>query len=46
MEIMKKLQYNLRNTLKADVIEMNLDTKDIKIFIYNNNKKINININQ
>ena len=33
---------NLENILKADVIEMNLETKDIKIFMYENKKKVNI----
>ena len=33
---------NLENILKADVIEMNLKTKDIKIFMYEDTKKVNI----
>ena len=33
---------NLENILKADVIEVNIETKDTKIFMYNNKKKINI----
>ena len=33
---------NLNNILKSDVIEMNLETKDIKIFMFENNKKVNI----
>ena len=33
---------NLTNSLKADVIEMNIKTKDTKIFMYENNKKVNI----
>ena len=33
---------NLENILKADVIEMNLKTKDIKIFMYEDKKKVNI----
>ena len=33
---------NEKSSLKTDVIEMNLDTKDIKIFMYEENKKINI----
>ena len=33
---------NLENVLKADVIEMNIDTKDTKIFMYEENKKVNV----
>ena len=33
---------NNTNLLKADVIEVNIETKDIKIFMYEENKKINI----
>ena len=33
---------NFDNILEADVIEMNLKTKDTKIFMYENEKKINI----
>ena len=33
---------NLENILKADVIEMNIKTKDTKIFMYENEKKDNI----
>ena len=33
---------NLENILKADVIEMNIKTKDTKIFMYENKKKVNI----
>ena len=33
---------NLENILKADVIEMNIKTKDTKIFMYENQKKVNI----
>ena len=37
---------NLANTLNADVIEMDIKTKDTKIFMYEENKKVNIqNIN-
>ena len=40
MIISKKVTYNnLNNLLKADVIEMNLKTKDTKIFMYENEKK-------
>ena len=30
---------NLKNILKADVIEMNIKTKDTKIFMYEKKKK-------
>ena len=33
---------NLKNILKADVIEMNIQTKDTKIFMYEDEKKVNI----
>ena len=33
---------NLENVMRADVIEMNIETKDTKIFMYENNKKVNI----
>ena len=33
---------NLENVLKADVIEMDLKTKNTKIFMYENNDQINI----
>ena len=33
---------NNTSFLKADVIEVNIETKDIKIFMYEENKKINI----
>ena len=33
---------NDKNTLQADVIEVNIKTKDIKIFMYEDNKKVNI----
>ena len=39
----KKVVYtNLENILKADAIEMNLKTKDTKVFMYENQKKVNI----
>ena len=39
----KKVVYtNLENILKADAVEMNLKTKDTKIFMYENQKKLNI----
>ena len=41
--ISKKVVYtNLENILKADAVEMNIKTKDTKIFMYENQKKINI----
>ena len=33
---------NLNNKMKADVIKMNLKTKDTKIFMYNNNELVKI----
>jgi len=33
---------NSNNILKADVMEMNIDTKDTKIYMFEDNKKINI----
>jgi len=33
---------NDKSSLKADVIEINIATKDVKIFMYEDNKKINI----
>jgi hypothetical protein len=33
---------NLENILKADVIEVNITTKDTKIFMFQDNKKVNI----
>ena len=33
---------NLENVMKADVIEINIKTKDTKIFMYEENKKVNI----
>ena len=39
----KKVVYkNLENILKADAVEMDLKTKDTKIFMYENQKKVNI----
>ncbi|MDC3175218.1 LPS export ABC transporter periplasmic protein LptC [Candidatus Pelagibacter sp.] len=41
--ISKNVVYtNLENILKADVIELNTITKDIKIFMNNSNEKVNI----
>ena len=43
MIISKKVVYtNLENILKADVVEINITTKDTKIFMYKDNKKVNI----
>ena len=43
MLISKKVVYtNIENILKADVIEINIKTKDTKIFMLENNKKVNI----
>ena len=33
---------NDKSSLKADVIEVNIKSKDIKIFMYENEKKVNI----
>lgn len=41
--ISKRVVYrNLDNILKSDAIEMNIKTKDTKIFMYENQKKVNI----
>ena len=43
MIISRKVVYtNLENILKADVVEINVTTKDTKIFMYKDNKKVNI----
>ena len=43
MIISKKVVYtNLKNILKADVAEINIETKDTKIFMYENGKSVNI----
>ena len=43
MTISKKVTYkNKENILEADVVEMNIDTKDTKIFMYEDKKKVNI----
>ena len=47
MIISKKVIFtNLENTLKADVIEMDLDTKDSKIYMYQNKDKVIIKNNK
>ncbi len=33
---------NSKSSLKADVIELNIETKDVKIFMYEDNKKVKI----
>ena len=41
--ISKEVVYkNFKNVLKADVVEMNIKTKDTKIYMYEDQKKINI----
>ena len=41
--ISKKVVYtNLKNILRADVMEMNIKTKDTRIFMYEDQKKVNI----
>ena len=43
MLISRKVVYtNLENILKADAVEMNIKTKDTKIFMYEKQKKVNI----
>ena len=43
MIISRKVVYtNLENILKADVIEINVTTKDTKIIMYKDNQKVNI----
>ncbi len=43
MIISKNVIYtNLENILKADVVEINIKTKDTKIFMYEQGKKVNI----
>ena len=43
MTLSKNVVYsNLNNIMKADAIEINLETKKAKIFMYENTKKINI----
>ena len=43
MIISNEVEYkNLDNTLKADVIELNINTKDLKIFMHEENKKVKI----
>ena len=43
MIISRDIVYNnLDNILKADVIELDIKTKDTKIFMYEKEKKVNI----
>ena len=43
MIISKNVIYtNLENILKADVMEMNIKTKDTKIFMHEKHKKVNV----
>ena len=43
MIISKKVIYtNFENILKADVIEVNIKTKDTKIFMHEDKKQVNI----
>ena len=43
MIISKKVVFtNIKNILEADVIEINIKTKDTKIFMHENEKKVNI----
>ncbi len=43
MTMSKQVVYtNLDNILKADVVEMNIKTKDTKIFMYEDKNKVNI----
>ena len=35
---------NDKNSIRADVIEVNIKFKDIKIFMYEENKKVNIKL--
>ena len=43
MVISRDIVYtNLDNVLFADVLEMNIETKDTKIYMYENKKKVNI----
>ena len=40
------LYKNINNILKADVVEMDLTTKNLKIYMHSNKKKVNVkNIN-
>ena len=44
MMISKNVVYNnFKNILKADVIKIDIKSKDVKIFMYEKNKRVNIN---
>ncbi len=44
MMISKNVVYNnFKNILKADVIEIDIKSKDVKIFMYEKNKRVNVN---
>ena len=44
MVISRNIIYtSLENILKADVLEMNIQTKDTIIYMYEEDKKINVN---
>jgi len=36
------IYYNTENIMKADIIEMDISTKDTKIYMYENTKKVNV----
>ena len=43
MIISKNVIYkNINNILKSDVMEMNLTSKNVKIFMHSKNKKVNV----
>ena len=43
MKISKNVIYtNVENILRADVVEINIKTKDTKIFMHEKEKKVNI----
>ena len=43
MVISRNVVYkNLENILTADVVEINIKTKDTKIFMYEKNKKVKV----
>ena len=45
--ISKKVVYkSLNNFLTADVVEVNIQTKDMKVYMYENKKKVNIKVNE
>jgi len=40
------IYYNTENIMKADIIEMDISTKDTKIYMYENTKKVNVKSKQ